>query len=89
MQTRKRRSFGKEVTDSDWEKVVLTALKGTGTFNWGCLSKKYELFRISTLTKIRIPAKVVHNLEDTGKIYLDDSEGYYKYIQGRKRVLFS
>lgn len=66
--------------DTEWSNLVLTSLnpKSIGTNLWGCLNKNGELFRISTLSKIKVPQRIVDKLELFNKIELNTESGFYE-----------
>lgn len=74
-------------SDEEWEQLIkacLTAGKGPG---WGCLAKTGKLFRIDTLSHVQVPPRVIDSLEARKQIILKD-DGYYKFVQRRRRRVF-
>ena len=69
---------------TDWEVLIKTSIHNAiGTNHWGCLNKQGKLFRISTLSSIQIPKKIVNGMESNGTIILQDDD-YYSYIPTKK-----
>ena len=70
--------------ETDWEALIKTSIHNAiGTNHWGCLNKQGRLFRISTLSSIQIPKKIVTSMESKGTITLQDDD-YYSYIPTKK-----
>ena len=84
-------------TKTEWVDLVLGCLTSKFTGNrdaWGCLSEDNLLFRINSLSYIKIPEWVVQHLIREGTIWLKKDrmgKGYYECaapVVTRKRLAF-
>ena len=72
--------------NTNYKKLIKSCLhpKASGTNAWGCLAKNGMLFRIATLSHIKIPKYIITELVSDNKIILK-GDGYYVWKEKKKK----
>jgi len=65
----------------DWEVEIRTCLTSKGdNWDWGCLSKSGELFKILTLSSTVVPKDILNGMVSNGSLKLQTEGTHYDYI---------